>query len=88
MMPEDKPLQRSGRRGIVVPALVGGYLTLVTLFLVFVLHLSVSPERLLIVMLIAALVLGRAKLFLADWIRSSSSSSVMSTCGASAARRG
>ena len=36
--------------------------------MVFVLHLSVSPERLLILMLIAALVLGRAKLFLADWI--------------------
>src|SRR5437879_7498900 len=36
--------------------------------MVFVLHLSVSPERLLILMLIAALVLGRARLFLADWI--------------------
>src|SRR5207253_8509926 len=36
--------------------------------MVFVLHLSVSPERLLLLMLIAALVLGRAKLFLADWI--------------------
>ena len=47
---------------------MGGYLAVVTLFLVFVLHLSVSPERLLILMLIAALVLGRAKLFLADWI--------------------
>jgi membrane-associated phospholipid phosphatase len=47
---------------------VGGYLGVVTLFMVFVLHLSVSPERLLLLMLIAALVLGRAKLFLADWI--------------------
>src|SRR5256714_9658847 len=36
--------------------------------MVFVLHLSVSPERLLLLMLIAALILGRAKLFLADWI--------------------
>src|SRR3979411_2072995 len=36
--------------------------------MVFVLHLSVSPERLLLLMLIAALVLGRARLFLADWI--------------------
>src|SRR5438270_4872411 len=36
--------------------------------MVFVLHLSVSPERLLILMLIAALVLGRARLFLADWV--------------------
>ena len=36
--------------------------------MVFVLHLSVSPERLLLLMLIAALVLGRARLFLADWV--------------------
>jgi membrane-associated phospholipid phosphatase len=36
--------------------------------MVFVLHLSVSPERLLLLMLIAALVLGRGRLFLADWI--------------------
>src|SRR5260370_35996806 len=36
--------------------------------MVFALHLSVSPERLLLLMLIAALVLGRARLFLADWI--------------------
>jgi membrane-associated phospholipid phosphatase len=47
---------------------VGGYLTVVTLFMVFVLHLSVSPERLLLLMLIAALILGRARLFLTDWI--------------------
>ena len=47
---------------------MGGYLAVVTLFMVFVLHLSVSPERLLILMLIAALILGRARLFLADWI--------------------
>jgi membrane-associated phospholipid phosphatase len=48
--------------------MAGGYLAVVTLFMVFVLHLSVSPERLLILMLIAALILGRARLFLADWI--------------------
>jgi membrane-associated phospholipid phosphatase len=36
--------------------------------MVFVLHLSVSPERLLLLMLIGALVLGRARLFLADWV--------------------
>src|SRR5689334_1164684 len=36
--------------------------------MVFVLHLSVSPERLVILMLIDALVFGRARLFLADWI--------------------
>jgi membrane-associated phospholipid phosphatase len=47
---------------------VGAYLAAVTLFMVFVLHISVSPERLLLLMLIAALVLGRARLFLADWI--------------------
>jgi membrane-associated phospholipid phosphatase len=47
---------------------VGVYLATVTLFMVFVLHISVSPERLLLLMLIAALVLGRARLFLADWI--------------------
>ncbi len=51
-----------------MPSLVGGYLAAVTLFMVFVLHLSVSPERFLLLMLIAALILGRAKLFLADWI--------------------
>ncbi len=68
MMPEDKRIPGRGRRGIIVPALISGYLIVVTLFLVFVLHLSVSPERFLILMLIAALVLGRAKLFLADWI--------------------
>src|SRR5947209_4903273 len=48
--------------------MVGGYLAAVTLFMVFVLHLSVSPERLALLMLIAALVLGRGKLFLADWV--------------------
>lgn len=48
--------------------LAGSYLGAVTLFMVFVLHLSVSPERLLLLMLIAALVLGRGRLFLADWI--------------------
>lgn len=48
--------------------MVGGYLAVVTLFMVFVLHLSVSPERLLLLMLIAALILGRARLFLTDWI--------------------
>jgi membrane-associated phospholipid phosphatase len=57
-----------GRRSWLLPSLVGSYLGVVTLFMVFVLHLSVSPERLLLLMLIAALVLGRAKLFLADWI--------------------
>src|SRR5919204_2268044 len=56
------------RRSWLLPSLVGGYLALVTLFMVFVLHLSVSPERLLLLMLIAALVLGRARLFLADWV--------------------
>jgi len=56
------------RRAWLLPSLVAGYLGVVTLFMVFVLHLSVSPERLLILMLIAALVLGRARLFLADWI--------------------
>jgi membrane-associated phospholipid phosphatase len=48
--------------------MVGGYLAAVTLFMVFVVHLSVSPERLLLLMLIAALILGRARSFLADWI--------------------
>jgi membrane-associated phospholipid phosphatase len=48
--------------------MAASYLAVVTLFMVFVLHLSVSPERLLILMLIAALILGRARLFLADWI--------------------
>jgi membrane-associated phospholipid phosphatase len=56
------------RRSWLIPSIVGGYLAAVTLFMVFVLHLSVSPERFLILMLIAALVLGRGKLFLADWI--------------------
>ena len=56
------------RRAWLLPSLVGAYLGIVTLFMVFVLHLSVSPERLLILMLIAALVLGRARSFLADWI--------------------
>src|SRR5579864_7629091 len=51
-----------------MPAMVGAYLVVVTLIMVFVLHLSVSPERLLLLMLIAALILGRARLFLADWI--------------------
>src|SRR6202022_1293201 len=51
-----------------MPSLVAGYLAAVTLFMVFVLHLSVSPERFLLLMLIAALILGRGKLFLADWI--------------------
>jgi len=50
------PREPSGRRGIVIPVLVGGYLTVVTLFLIFVLHLSVSPERLLLLMLIASLI--------------------------------
>jgi membrane-associated phospholipid phosphatase len=48
--------------------MVAVYLAAVTLFMVFVLHLSVSPERLLLLMLIAALILGRARLFLTDWI--------------------
>ncbi|HEY0492562.1 MAG TPA: phosphatase PAP2 family protein [Candidatus Dormibacteraeota bacterium] len=56
------------RRSWLIPSLVAGYLSAVTLFMVFVLHLSVSPERFLILMLIAALVLGRGKLFLADWV--------------------
>jgi len=56
------------RRNWLIPSLVGGYLAVVTLFMVFVLHLSVSPERLLLLMLIGALVLGRARLFLADWV--------------------
>ena len=63
--PERPP---AGRRPLLLPGLVGFYLAAVTLFMVFVLHLSVSPERLLLLMLIAALVLGRARLFLADWI--------------------
>ena len=50
------------RRSWLLPSLVGGYLAVVTLFMVFVLHLSVSPERLLLLMLIAALILGRARL--------------------------
>ncbi|HEX3630577.1 MAG TPA: phosphatase PAP2 family protein [Candidatus Dormibacteraeota bacterium] len=63
---EERPAGR--RRSWLLPVLVGGYLAVVTLFMVFVLHLSVSPERLLLLMLIAALILGRARLFLADWI--------------------
>jgi membrane-associated phospholipid phosphatase len=57
-----------GRGFPTIPVLAGGYLAAVTLFMVFVLHLSVSPERLALLMLIAALLLGRARLFLADWI--------------------
>lgn len=70
MQPADVPERPSvrRRRAWLLPSLVAGYLAVVTLFMVFVLHLSVSPERLLILMLIAALVLGRARLFLADWI--------------------
>jgi membrane-associated phospholipid phosphatase len=70
VQPADAPQRpRVGRRhSWLIPSLVGGYLAAVTLFMVFVLHLSVSPERFLLLMLIAALVLGRAKLFLADWI--------------------
>lgn len=64
--PQRPPAGR--RRSWLLPSMVGGYLAVVTLFMVFVLHLSVSPERLLLLMLIAALVLGRAKTFLADWI--------------------
>jgi membrane-associated phospholipid phosphatase len=56
------------RRSWLLPAMVGGYLSVVTLFMVFVVHLSVSPERLLLLMLIAALILGRGRLFIADWI--------------------
>ena len=56
------------RQSWLLPSLVGGYLAVVTLFMVFVLHLSVSPERLLLLMLIAALIVGRGKLFLVDWI--------------------
>ena len=61
-------MSQPGRRSWLIPSIVGGYLAAVTLFMVFVLHLSVSPERFLILMLIAALVLGRGKRFLADWI--------------------
>jgi membrane-associated phospholipid phosphatase len=66
--PAREPGPRPRRASWTIPALAGGYLSAVTLFMVFVLHLSVSPERLLLLMLIAALVLGRGKLFLADWI--------------------
>jgi membrane-associated phospholipid phosphatase len=65
-MQQPPPIRR--RRSWLIPSIVGAYLAAVTLFMVFVLHLSVSPERFLILMLIAALVLGRGKLFLADWI--------------------
>jgi membrane-associated phospholipid phosphatase len=70
VQPADAPRRPPGGRrpSWLLPSLVGGYLAVVTLFMVFVLHLSVSPERLLILMLIAALILGRARLFLADWI--------------------
>ena len=64
--PRPAPVKR--RRSWLLPAMVGGYLAVVTLFMVFVLHLSVSPERLLLLMLIAALILGRGRMFLADWI--------------------
>jgi membrane-associated phospholipid phosphatase len=63
-----QPPRTHRRRSWLIPSIVGAYLAAVTLFMVFVLHLSVSPERFLILMLIAALVLGRGKLFLADWI--------------------
>ena len=66
--PARQPVRPSRRGFWTIPALAGGYLAAVTLFMVFVLHLSVSPERLVLLMLIAALVLGRARLFLADWI--------------------
>jgi membrane-associated phospholipid phosphatase len=62
------PPPKARRPAYVLPFIVGGYLAAVTLFMVFVLHLSVSPERLLLLMLIAALVLGRTRLFLTDWI--------------------
>ena len=62
------PTPGTRRPAYLLPALVGGYLGAVTLFMIFVLHLSVSPERLLLLMLIAALVLGRTRLFLTDWI--------------------
>ncbi len=51
-----------------IPVLVGISLSAVTLFMVFVLHLSVSPERFVVLMLIAALAVGRGRLFLTDWI--------------------
>ncbi|TMD04936.1 MAG: phosphatase PAP2 family protein [Chloroflexi bacterium] len=62
------PAPPARRPAYVLPLLAGAYLAAVTLFMVFVLHLSVSPERLLLLMLIAALVLGRTRLFLTDWI--------------------
>jgi membrane-associated phospholipid phosphatase len=70
VQPADAPQRPrvARRRSWLIPSLVGGYLAVVTLFMVFVLHISVSPERFLLLMLIAALVLGRARLFLADWI--------------------
>lgn len=70
MSADNGPMPTPGPRrpAYLLPALVGGYLGAVTLFMIFVLHLSVSPERLLLLMLIAALVLGRTRLFLADWI--------------------
>jgi membrane-associated phospholipid phosphatase len=70
MSVDNGPVPNPGSRrpAYLLPLLVGGYLAAVTLFMVFVLHLSVSPERLLLLMLIAALVLGRTRLFLTDWI--------------------
>ena len=68
MPPAAETEQQPGRRFPVVPSLVGAYLAAVTLFMVFVLHLSVSPERFLLLLLIVALVLGRTRLFLADWM--------------------
>jgi len=70
VQPADAPPRPrvTRRRSWLLPSLVGGYLAVVTLFMVFVLHLSVSPERLILLMLIAALILGRARSFLADWI--------------------
>jgi membrane-associated phospholipid phosphatase len=70
VQPADAPQRPTVTRrpAWLLPLLVGAYLAVVTLFMVFVLHLSVSPERLILLMLIAALILGRARLFLADWI--------------------
>ncbi len=64
------PARRRAERlpPFLIPVLVGIYLSAVTLFMVFVLHLSVSPERFVVLMLIAALAVGRGRLFLTDWI--------------------
>ena len=53
MQPGDAPQRPTvaRRRSWLVPSLVGGYLAAVTLFMVFVLHISVSPERFLLLML-------------------------------------